>query len=149
MSHTNQSPNWQPISMLSKIAWAIDGMLESANEQFTNLQQAQTRPHVLDDVTVDRLVTAYTEQQHDLWLYREQLARWQALTLDTAQQAEVARLNGQLAALTERIAATLALAEQIRPHTIDAILKMSDAELALAMLNGKIRPPGAPKKQSS
>jgi len=54
---------------------AIDGMAESAEEQLANLQQAETRPHLLDLPTVDRVIRVYTEQQGDLWLYREQLAR--------------------------------------------------------------------------
>lgn len=62
------------------IAYAIDGMTDSAEEQLTNLQEAETRPHVLDDATVDRLIRVYTEQKEDLWLYEEQLARWRAQT---------------------------------------------------------------------
>lgn len=55
-------------------------MTDSAEEQLTNLQEAETRPHVLDDATVDRLIRVYTEQKEDLWLYEEQLARWRAQT---------------------------------------------------------------------
>jgi hypothetical protein len=76
MPRPKVTPTWQPISQLPLIAWAIDGMAESAEEQLANLREAETRPHVLDLPTVDRVIKVYTEQQGDLRLYREQLARW-------------------------------------------------------------------------
>jgi len=146
MPQPKDTPSWQPISQLPLIAWAIDGMAESADEQLANLREAETRPHVLDLPTVDRVIKVYTEQQGDLWLYREQLARWGKLTLNEAQQAEVTRLEERLATLGARIDAILALAQQLRPHTIESILAKSDVDLALDVLTGKIRPPGRPKK---
>ncbi len=43
-------PQWQPITQLSLIARHIDGMVESASEQYANLLQARPKPYVLDDV---------------------------------------------------------------------------------------------------
>lgn len=71
-----QGPQWQPIGKLPLIASIITGMIESANEQYANLQEARKRPHILDDYTVRRVKEVYTTQQNDLWLYDEQLARW-------------------------------------------------------------------------
>ena len=50
MSH-EPTPNWQPINFLPKLAEMVDGMLESAEEVYHSLQQAQDRPHVMDDYT--------------------------------------------------------------------------------------------------
>src|SRR6266511_1153633 len=138
MPRPKDTPTWQPISQLPLIAWAIDGMAQSAEEQLGNLHEAEDQPHVLDLPTVDRVIKAYTEQQGDLWLYREQLT--------DAQRAEVTRLDERLTTLGTRIEAILALAQQLRPHTIESILAKSDVELALDVLTGKIRPPGRPKK---
>ena len=146
MPQPKGTPTWQPIEQLPLIAWAIDGMAESAEEQLANLHEAEIRPHVLDLPTVDRVIRVYTEQQGDLWLYREQLARWGAQPLTAAQRAEVTRLEARLAALGAHIEALLALAQQLRPHTIESILAKSDVELALDVLSGKIPPPGRPKK---
>jgi len=146
MPQPNETPTWQPISQLPLIAWAIDGMVGSAEEQLGNLHKAETRPHVLDLPTIDRVIRVYTEQQGDLSLYREQLARWGKLALTDAQRAEVTRLTQRLATLGAHIETLLALAAQLRPHTIESILAKSDVELALDMLSGKIRPPGRPKK---
>jgi hypothetical protein len=73
MPRQQETPNWQPIDKLPQIAWMIDRMTESAEEQLENLHAAEDRPHVLDLPTVDRVIRGYTEQQGDLWLYREQL----------------------------------------------------------------------------
>lgn len=145
MPQPQGTPTWQPIEQLPMIAWAIDGMAESAEEQLGNLHQAEGRPHVLDLPTVDRVIHVYTEQQGDLWLYQEQLTRWGKLALTAAQRAEVTRLDERLATLRTRIAALLALAQQLRPHTIESILAKSDVELALDVLSGKIRLPGRSK----
>jgi len=142
MPQPQDTPTWQPIEQLPLITWAIDGMLESADEQLGNLQQAEDQPHVLDLPTVDRVIKVYTEQQGDLWLYREQLARWGKLALNEAQRAEVTRLEQRLTTLGTHINALLVLAQQLRPHTIESILAKSDIELALDVLTGKIRPPG-------
>lgn len=142
MTRPKDTPTWQPISKLPLIAWAIDGMAESAEEQLADLRQVETRPHVLDLPTVDRVIQVYTEQQGDLWLYREQLTRWGKLALTEVQRAEMARLEQRLATLGAHIEAILALAQQVRPYTIESILAKSDVELALDVLTGKIRPPG-------
>ncbi len=146
MPQPKDTPTWQPISQLPLIAWAIDGMAESAEEQLANLHEAEDQPHVLDLPTVDRVIKVYTEQQGDLWLYREQLARWGTLALTDAQRAEVTRLDQRLATLGTQIDAILVLAQQLRPHTIESILAKSDVELALDVLTGKLRPPGRPKQ---
>jgi hypothetical protein len=129
MPRPQEPLTWQPIDKLPMIAWSIDGMTESAEEQLGNLREAEDRPHVLDLPTVDRVIRVYTELQGDLSLYHEQLARWSKLSLTDAQRAEVTRLEQRLATLGAHIEALLALAQQLRPHMIDSIMAKSDIEL--------------------
>jgi hypothetical protein len=147
-----QEPNWQPLTQLPLIATMIDGMTESAEEQLVNLQRAEARPHVLDNATVDRLIRVYTEQKNDLWLYAEQLTRWGKQSPTAAQRAEITRLEQRLSRLRVLIDDLLARGRQLRPHTIDAILAKSDAELGLDVLSGKLPLPtvtrGRPRKPS-
>ena len=89
-------PTWQPIARLGLVATHIDGMLESAEEQYENLQQARPKPYVLDDYTVKRVIDVFTAQQNDLWLFDEQLRRWERGTLTSAQRQEVERLASQM-----------------------------------------------------
>jgi len=143
MASSDRQPTWQPLSKLPMIAWAINGMADETASQVGNLREAQKRPHVLDDATVNRVITSYTEQQGDLWLYEEQLRRWQAGKLTAAQRAEIDRLTKRLAGLRADIATILDLAAYLKPRTIDAVLARSDEELALDILTGNLAPPWA------
>ena len=71
-------------------------MLESSEEQYATLQEAKPKPHVLDNYTVGRVISAFTTQIADLWLFDEQLKRWSAETLTPEQRAEVVRLVEQM-----------------------------------------------------
>jgi len=107
-------PNWQPIGFLPNLAWMIDGMLESAQEVYGSLQQARSRPYVLDDATISRVREAHGAQLGDLWLYEEQLSRWQTPAPSEAEQQEITRLHQQLAELRRVLTSTLALADEMR-----------------------------------
>jgi hypothetical protein len=128
------SPQWQPIERLPLIATHIDGMLESASEQYETLQLAKPKPYVLDDYTVGRVIEVFTIQQGDLWLFDEQLRRWEKGSLTNAQRQEVERLASQMLQLHEVISAILRLAEQLKERTIEKVLAKSDVELGLETL---------------
>lgn len=71
---SQETANWQPITMLPLMASMIDEMLQDAQEQYKNLGEARSKPWVLDDYTVHRVMKVYTEQRDDiLGLYEEQL----------------------------------------------------------------------------
>src|SRR5713226_8901456 len=96
MTEKNTEPRWQPIERVALIARHIDGMLADVKEQYETLQEARLKPFVLDDYTVGRVIQVYTVQRDDLWLFDEQLRRWEALNLTTAQKKEIERLMGQM-----------------------------------------------------
>lgn len=127
-------PQWLPISKLSLIAPNIDGMLKAAQEQYETLLPAKAKPHVLDDFTAKRIKKVFTTQQNDLWLFDEQLKRWQSGQLTGEQQTEVERLAGQMIKLREQITVILDLAEQLGKGTIKKAMAKSDAELGLEFL---------------
>ena len=127
-------PQWQAIERLSLIATHIDGMLESASEQYETLQLAKPKPFVLDDYTVGRVIQVFTTQQNDLWLFDEQLRRWEKGSLTNVQRQEVERLASQMLQLHEVISAILRLAEQLKERTIEKVLAKSDVELGLETL---------------
>jgi hypothetical protein len=117
----------------------IDGMLESAKEVHGSLQQARSRPHVMDDYTIGRVREVHGTRLDDLCLYEEQLSRWQTPTPTEAQQQEITRLNRQLADLRGVLTSTLALADEMKDGTIEKILAKDDFELGLEFLMGKHR----------
>ncbi len=100
MAHQT-TPNWQPISFLPKLAEMVDGMLASAEEVYGSLQQAQDRPHVMDDYTIGRVREVHTTQRNDLWLYEEQLSRWQHAEPTPAQETEIKQLQRQVRPATQ------------------------------------------------
>ncbi len=136
MAH-QPTPNWQPISFLPNVAEMIDGMLASAEDVYGSLQQAQHRPHVMDDYTIGRVREVHTTQRNDLWLYEEQLAQWQHAEPTPAQSTEIKRLQQQLDQLRSVLTVCLALADEIAESTIEKVLGKSDIEMAVDFLSGK------------
>jgi hypothetical protein len=137
MHESNQTPNWQYISFLPQIAEMIDGMLASAQEVIGSLEQARTKPHVMDDYTLGRVREVYGTQLNDLWLYEEQLSRWTKDSPTERQRREIGRLTDQLNALRQVLTLCLALVDEMKDGTIDKILAKDDVELAIEFLMGK------------
>src|SRR6266516_6304327 len=131
-------PQLQPIETLWTFATHIDGMLESSQEQYETLQEAKPKPHVLDDYTVNRVISAFTTQIADLWLFDEQVQRWQAETLTTEQRTEVVRLVEQMRRLREVDNQLLELAQELSRGTIEKVMAKSDEQLGLEFLMGML-----------
>ena len=66
MSNPSPQPQWHPITSLPMIANVVEGMLEVAREQYQNLEEVKSRPHVLDDYLIMRIIKAHTQQKDDL-----------------------------------------------------------------------------------
>ena len=138
-NHPNQTPNWQPISQLPLIAQMIDGELTDTQTQYQNLQVAKTRPHILDDETVRRLIEVYGKRQEFFVIYAEQLALWKAEKLNATQDKEITRLLKQLEKLCEANAEILALVDKLKEGTIEKVLLKSDLQVGLDVLLGKTK----------
>jgi hypothetical protein len=136
-------PTFHPIGALPSIAAAIDDMLQDVEAQYGNLIQAQGKPHVLDDQTVERVIRLYTDARANTWLFDEQLALWRKGPLTESQRRELERLTRSLETLKKAYDDILNLAADLRKGTLDRILEMSDEEVALAFLSGKLKPPGS------
>ena len=70
-----ESVNLQPISQLPLIASMIDGALGDTAEHLRTLTKARSKPHVLDNDTIDRVERVYGEQRDFVEIYAEQLRR--------------------------------------------------------------------------
>ena len=132
---SQETPNWQPITMLPLMASMIDEMLQDAQEQYKNLGEVRSKPWVLDDDTVNRVMKVYTEQRDDiLGLYEEQLRRWEGLSPTVTQRAEIGRVSSQLASLRMALTDILALADELKEGTIERQLAKDDMEIGLEAL---------------
>ena len=133
----NEDPvNWQPISEMPLIASIIDGALDDTREHLETLNQARTRPHVLDDATINRSKQVHIEQLEFAEIYAQQISRWRTERPSAGQIRELNRMgeqNQQLRAVTDEV---LTLIRELQKGTIDRIMEMSDIELGLhALLN--------------
>lgn len=137
-----QGIHGQPISALPTVAHLVNELLENSQEQYETLAAARRKPHVLDDELLDRVVRLYTERLHYLRLYRQQLDRWKQEQPTTQQRQELHALNRQITRGKEVSQAILALVEELRKGTINRILEMDEAELALKILSGELKLPG-------
>lgn len=144
------TPLWQPLSYLSFLGSLIQEGLDSAAEMDASLKEATGRSHVLDDFTIRRVVKVYSEQRDDLWLYEEQLARWQKETLTAVQRQEIQRLLKQVGAIRETLTSILTRVEVIQQERRDALLNKSalQRELEALMLAGP-PPKNTRKKRTS
>jgi hypothetical protein len=130
----SEKPNWQPISFLPNIAEMIDGMLEAVVENQKLLGKAE--PASLDNATVSRVMSVYTMQRDDLWLYEDQLAVWRKTPLNEPQTLEITRLEGQLGELRRGLEKILAMKPDLEEMTIEHLLSKSHLELGLDFLRG-------------
>ena len=131
-----QQPSYYDLTMLTTIGQAIDGMAESANDLYASLQAAKTQPTVLDDATVGRLITLYTEQQEDYPLYAEQLRRWLLASPTPPQRASIERLRVVLEQMTLTVKRLLALAHKLSQFTIERVMAMSDEQVGILTMTG-------------
>jgi len=123
------------------MAAMVSEQLADVRQQLQNLQSVQSRPHVLDDATVKRLLQVYGEQQDFLWVYDEQVMRWQREMLTSEQRQKLESMAQQLIELNSVLSEILAMAEVFQGKTIDSILSKSDIELAMEFLSGDLKPP--------
>jgi len=134
-------PQWHPITMLPMIAMAVDGQVKALEEGYGGLKEAREKPYVLDDATVNRTIKVHEKTLDDAWVFEEQLARWSREELDGPQRQEVERLTGQMAKRCEICRKVIELAQELKKGTIDRIMRMSDKEVAMAVMMGKLKLP--------
>ena len=138
----NEKPNWQPISMMSMIASIIDGEVENFEDLYKNLCEARKKPHVMDDMIVDRAINNHRKYLEGAWVYDEQLVRWKKKEELTREQCqEIERLTGQMVKYRKMCEEIIAVSEEIKKGTINRILEMSEEDVAMAILTGKLKMP--------
>ncbi len=137
----DETPNWQPLSMMPTIASIIDEEVENFEDLYKNLGEARERPHVMNDMIIDRAINNHRKYLEGAWVYDEQLARWKKEKLTEEQSQEIERLTGQMLKYRKMCEDIIAVSEEIKKGTINRILEMSDEEVAIAVLTGKLKRP--------
>ena len=96
------------------------------------------RPLQLDDATIDRVERVYGEQRDFVEICAEELRLWRGSARSAEQRRELNRLEEQNRRLRQLTKDVLALARELREGTIERIMAMSDFELGLRSLLGKL-----------
>jgi len=128
--------NWQPIGQMRLIANMIDDSLDSTRKHLQTLTKARTRPHVLDDATIDRVEQVHTEQRDFVDIYIQQIVRWRTQKPSPSQIRELDRMEAQSQKLRAVTADVLTVAAELRRGTIERVMDMTDLELGLQVLLG-------------
>jgi hypothetical protein len=124
-----------PVAHLPLFAELINGHLEDAQAMRASLEQELSKPHALDDATLDRMLASYRDSaEENVSMQNWQLRQWKAQSLTDEQHLEVTRLQGVLEAYQREAGTILELEQRLRRGSIDRILEKSDAELGLDAL---------------
>jgi len=137
----NETPNWQPLSMIPKIASIIDEEVENFEALYKMLCEAREKPHVMDDMTLDRAISNHKKYLEGAWVYDEQLTRWKKENPTGDQSREIERLTGQMVKYRKMCEDIIAVSEEVKKGSINRILDMSDEEVAIAVMTGKLKMP--------
>jgi len=136
-----EEPRWQPVSMIGTIASIIDGEVNNFEDLYRPLCEARKKPHVMDDITLDRAINNHRKYLEEAWVYDEQLVRWKKEKLTEKQSCEIERMTGQMVKYRKICEDIISVSEEIKKGSINRILEMSDEDLAMAVLTGKMKMP--------
>lgn len=132
-------PQWQPISKLPVLTAHIEQGVSLAREHLALLGEARGA-YRLSNTDVADVIKTWTQTRTDLVeLHTEQGRRWQALDLGATRRKEVARYVDLVAQQLALVEQTLALADELKAWTIEALLAKSDEQVGLEALLGTWR----------
>ncbi|MDA8094693.1 MAG: hypothetical protein M0T84_12500, partial [Betaproteobacteria bacterium] len=138
----NPEPVHHPIAMLPAIAEMTADELQGAMDLYRSLERARDCPHVLGDAEIERAIRLCGNQLEMVPVYRAQAERCETLT--HAQRQVLGQLETDIEEFENVVNATLVLAKEMAPGTIDSILRMDEGELGLAVFEGRQPPPSGP-----
>ncbi|HHM2297747.1 TPA: hypothetical protein ACRIDK_000664 [Legionella anisa] len=130
----NKDANWYGLNMLPLYVEISDGQLEASIEQLNNLNQVQSKPHVLDRETIERIIKLHSAQNADNWVFFEQCKKWRNENPTNEELKLIAQVEKSTNQLEEVNNEILTLANSFKDKTIDGILGKGDFELGLEYL---------------
>lgn len=142
-STINKKSMYHPISMLPLVAEAINGSFENTNDLIKTFSEQEDKHGSLNDDELARAKKIFKEGLEFVPNFREQLQRWEKTDLNSLQKIQVAELINTNNSLTKLYADGIALIKRLSPYTIDKIMAMDPAELAVKVLAGEINSPRA------
>lgn len=141
-SGASDEPRPIPIANLVDVVAFVERQIGVVEELATLLEPAVRRNRVLDNETVLRVQDSVAMHRNSLFGVREQLTAWRrGVRLSAEQTRNLDALELRLAHWEATNEAIATLAGKFEGKTIEAITAMSDAEIALAVLSGRLMLP--------
>lgn len=122
------------LNMLPLYVEMSEGQLEASQEQLKNLRMAKSKPHILDEATVNRVIKLHRSQNADNWVFFEQCKKWRNDNPSEEQLRLIAQIEKSAAQLEMVNLEILALAESFKGKTIESIMGKDDFELGFDWL---------------
>lgn len=124
-----------PLSFLPTFSVMLHELLEQTKIQYNNLLEAKTKPHVLDDRLIERLIKVYSEQQEQEGFWMHQLGEWQKQTLNDNQRKKINELIEPARRIKDINQQMLDLIDELAPHTLTKLLQKDPLESGLDFLS--------------
>lgn len=137
-----KTPRFHSLNKLYLVVDLVEEQLKDTQIQFQNFREAIPKPSVLDDEIIERALRLYRNNAEDQWWYSEQIRRWRQDDPTPEQVEELDRLERQARELAFLTRDVIHILEYLEKYTIEKILAMDEAELALKVLSGEIPLPG-------
>ena len=137
---TGDEPQWQPISRLPMLTGHAEQGVALAREHLALLTEARGA-YKLADADVAGVIKTWTTARTDLIeLFSVQARRWQALDdLGATRREAVDRYAALVADQMALVDQILALADELKAWTIEALMAKSDLQVGLEALLGEHR----------
>ena len=129
--------NWYALSFIPALAGQIEELIDVLEAQRKAFLPAKSKPHVLDDHTVNRALSLFQANSECIHLYQEQIDRWTREAQIELHRQALPLLNDKLSKARKLNVELIALVEELSKGTIDKVLAKDDIELALEFLSGK------------
>ena len=134
-----RQPNWYAITMLPTYVALSQDALSAAKDQLHGLISCKTKPHLLDDHTINRIIKLCKSQNESTCMYLEQCNKWRQQNPSDEQLINLANVENNAKQLETINCQIVELVNKyFKNHTIDSILKKDDIELALDFFSGKL-----------
>ena len=133
-----RTPNWQPPAMIPFFLNLSQEMLDSSKDQLINMKEVKGKPYLLSDNEVERCLKLYGEINEDILVFLEQCKRWLQLPITISQRKQILKIEAITKERHDVNEQILSLVKKYKTHTINKVMEMDPAELALDVLSGKL-----------
>ncbi len=141
MESVLKQDDWHGLDMIAFFLDVSAGTLSASLDQLQNLESVKTKPYLLDDEIIKRILALHNKESDTTEFFLAQCKQWRKQNPNPEQLLDidkVEQINIRIKKTNEQL---FFLANHYKDHTIDKILQKDDVELAIDYLLGKLYNP--------